>query len=193
MEPHSAPIDKEATTTLLLDVSDGSQLSAEKLMPIVYQQLHSIANRQLRGQRSDHTLNTTALVHEAYLKLINGKRAGYESRAHFCAVAAKAMRSILIDYARRRNAQRRGGKQHRVTMEEHHIAVDNEVLSILALDSALDKLSKFDTRMEQVVEGRFFGGMTAEDLATVHSVSVRTIERDWRKAKAYLRIELSEE
>lgn len=184
---------RDETTTLLLGVSSGDALSAEALLPIVYQQLRRMAHGQLRRQRSDHTLNTTGLVHEAYLKLINGERAGYESRAHFCAIAAKAMRSILIDYARRRSAQRRGGGRQQVRMEEHHLAVDEQVLSVLALDDALTHLSKHDERLEKVVEGRFLGGMTMEDIAAVQGVSVRTVERDWKRARAYLRVALADE
>ena len=184
--------ERDAATSLLLDATGGHAPSVEALLPLVYSELRRIAHRQLRDQRPDHTLGTTGLVHEAYLKLIHQDQADYGSRAHFCAVAAVAMRSILIDYARRRSAQRRGGNRQRVSLADHHVAVDGDVVSLLALDDALTQLGKHDERLVRVVEQRFFGGMTMEEIALVHEVSVRTIEREWKRARAYLRLAIDE-
>jgi len=184
--------ERDTATSLLLDATGGDTPSVEALVPLVYAELRRIAHRQLRDQRADHTLGTTALVHEAYLKLIHQDEADYAGRAHFCAVAATAMRSILIDYARRRSAQRRGGNPERVPLTDRHVAIDDEVVSLLALDEALTRLGEHDERLARVVEQRFFGGMTMEEVALVHDVSVRTIERDWKRARAYLRVAMDE-
>ena len=141
-----------------------------------------MAHRILRGERAGHTLSTTALVHECYLNLVD--RTQY--RAHFLAVAARAMRHLLIGYARRRTAQKRGGVQHRVTLDDHMISVDEQAADLMAVHHALDELSSRSPRMGKVVECRFFGGLTIEETARAVGISKRTVQRDWKRARAYL-------
>lgn len=174
------------TTELLLEVQRGDRAAVDQLLPLVYDELRRIAHAQLRRERPDHTLSTTGLVHEAYLKLINLKRASWQSRVHFCAIASKAMRQILIQHARKHNAQKRGGSWHRLSLDDTQISVEEKAGALVALDDALTHLAERDERLAQIVECRFFGGMSVEETAEALGVSVRTVARDWARAKAYL-------
>ena len=180
-------------TALVIDLRAGKRGVVDYLFPLVYDELRRIAHIHLSGERSDHTLSTTALVHEAYLRLVDQSRTGWQDRAHFCAVASRAMRRILIDYARRRTTQKRGGSQHRISLDDTELAVDEKAAVLVALDEALDRLSGFDERCANVVEMRFFGGLEEREIAEVKGVSVRTVRRDWVKARAWLQKELKAE
>ena len=154
---------------------------------MVYEELRRIARRHLRAEREGHTLTTSALVHEAYLKLADQTRAEWNDHAHFLAVAAQAMRRVLIDYARQHHAAKRGGDRQRVTLESGVIGPGGErAESLMALDDALTRLAKLDDRQARVVECRFFAGMTEEETARVLGITARTVRRDWVKAKAWL-------
>lgn len=177
-------------TRLLHELRGGDRAAIDKLVPLIYEDLRRIARRQLLRERVGHTLSTTALVHEAYFRLVDLERVEWQDRAHFCAVAAQAMRRILVDYARRRNAQKRGGQQPRLSLDENRVAVDDQAELVLSLDEALTRLSALDERLSQVVEYRYFGGLTEEEAAEVLGVSARTVRRDWSKAKAWLFKEL---
>lgn len=177
-------------TRLLQDVKAGDSEAFDRLMPLVYDELQDIARRQLRGERSDHTLDTSALTHEVYLKLVDQSQVDWQNRAHFFDLAARAMRQILIDYARKRNAEKRGGDWTRTTLSTRHLRVDVQMGELLGLDEGLRRLQKMDERASRVVELRFFGGMTEDAVAEVLDVSTRTVQRDWRKARAWLYKEL---
>lgn len=173
-------------TRLLRDVADGDSGAFDRLMPLVYDELQTIAHHQLRGERSAHTLDTSALTHEVYLKLVDQSEVDWENRAHFFDLAARAMRQILIDYARRRNAQKRGGDWTRTTLSTRHLRIEVQMEELLALDTGLRRLREMDERASRVVELRFFGGMTEEEVAEVLDVSTRTVQRDWKTARAWL-------
>ncbi|RMH64091.1 MAG: sigma-70 family RNA polymerase sigma factor [Bacteroidetes bacterium] len=177
-------------TQLLVAAREGDTDAGDRLLPLVYDHLHRIAHRQLRRMRMHETLNTTALVHEAYLKLVQHTRVTYEDRVHFFAVSARAMRFILVDYARRHRAQRRGGDWQRVTLEEALTQPATRLELLLDLDEALNRLGELDERLVQVVEYHFFAGLSQQEIADKLGVSVRTVRRDWIKAKAWLTREL---
>lgn len=177
-------------TRLLQDVKAGDSEAFDRLMPLVYDELQEIARRQLRGERSNHTLDTSALTHEVYLKLVDQSQVDWKNRAHFFDLAARAMRQILIDYARKRNAEKRGGDWTRTTLSTRNLRVDVQMGELLGLDEGLRRLQKMDERASRVVELRFFGGMTEDAVAEVLDVSTRTVQRDWRKARAWLYKEL---
>lgn len=176
-------------TRLLQKVREGDSGAFDRLMPLVYDELQEIARRQLRKERPGHTLDTSALTHEVYLKLVD-QEVDWENRAHFFVLAARAMRQILIDYARKRNAQKRGGDWTRTTLSPRHLHTEVQMGEMLALDEVLDRLEDLDERASRVVELRFFGGMTEDEVAEVLDVSTRTVQRDWRKARAWLYKEL---
>ena len=174
-------------TQLLNAYSAGEASAFDRLLPLVYDEMRLAAHRQLRKRRPGQTLDTSALVHDAYLRLIDHQRAGWRDRNHFMAVATLAMRQILVDYARRRTAQKRGGEEPAVTLEEGRIGAGNDLaVEVLALDEALGRLSELDPRLTKLVELRFFGGLTVEETAGVPEASERTVKRDWRKARAFL-------
>jgi RNA polymerase sigma factor (TIGR02999 family) len=174
-------------TQLLIDWNRGDAEALERLMPFVYQELHRIAQLHLRRERENHTLQTTALVHEAYLKLIDQTQVEWKNRAHFFAIASQMMRRILVDYARRRAYEKRGGAAVRVSLHEADLIADEKrAPDVLLLDEALKELEKLDKRKANVVELRFFGGLSVEETAEVLQVSVGTIIRDWNFAKAWL-------
>jgi len=156
----------------------------------VYAELREIAGGYLRHERADHTLGTTALVHEAYFKLFGGKEAQWEDRAHFFGAAARAMRQVLVDYARERNAQKRGGGWRRTTLTGHDPGFTLPLADLLSLNDVLDRLDKRNPRLRQIVEMRFFGGMTEDEISAVLDLTPRTIQRDWAKARAWLYNEL---
>ncbi|MFQ5572465.1 MAG: ECF-type sigma factor [Rhodothermales bacterium] len=190
MATRSSP--REAVTALLYaaDPSDGDL--TDRLLPLVYEELRTMAHRHLARERSDHTLNTTALVHEAYLKLVDQTQVTARGRTYFFGAAARAMRQILVDYARRRTRLKRGGKQAPDTLKETHLTVDNFAAELIDLDEALDELSLLNTRQAHVVVCRFFAGLNIEEAASVLGISSRTVKRDWALAKAWLyrRLEL---
>lgn len=175
-------------TRLLAECSEGDHEAFDRLIPLVYDDLRRIAHRRLASERSGHTLNTTALAHEAYLQLVNQATATWRDRAHFFAVAARVIRHVLIDYARARRTDKRGGSALRVPLRDDIDGGEPETdaVELLALEEALAKLARLDPRLERIVECRFFGGMTMKDTAEAVGVSVRTAERDWTRAKAYL-------
>ena len=177
-------------TQLLIACADGDREAFDRLFPLVYDELRRVAHNRLRGERPDHTLNTTALVHEAYLKLVGLNEIRYESRAHFFAIAAQAMRNILVTYAHRRNAQRRGGGRRAEPLDEALVITDQQVEDILALDEALGRLKAINERQHKVVEYRFFAGLGVEETATVLGVSPATVKRDWSFSRAWLNREL---
>lgn len=181
-------MDPGEITQLLVAYSAGEPSAFDRLLPLVYEELRLAAHRQLRRRRPGQTLDTTALVHDAYLKLIDHQRAGWRDRNHFMAVATLAMRQILVDHARRRAAEKRGGGEEMVTLEEGRMGgpADGRAIEILALDQALNHLAELDERLAKLVELRFFGGLSVEETAEVLDVSVRTVKRDWRKARAFL-------
>ena len=164
----------------------GEPTARETLFPLVYDELRRIAHRQLQREWDGHTLDTTALVHEAYLKLVDQTRAGFTDRAHFFAVAANAMRRILVDYARRYLADKRGGAPRRGTLTDDMLVAEERADTLLAINDALLELSRIDERLSKVVECRFFGGLTEEETAEVLGVTARTVRRDWTKAKGWL-------
>lgn len=178
-------------TALLLAARDGQQEAVDRLMPRVYDELKRIAHNRLRAEREDHSLNTTALVHETYLKLIDQTRVQWRDRAHFFAVASTLMRRILVDYARRHGRAKRGGDRRRVPLDATQLAVEDEVDRLIALDEALERLATLDPRLSRVVECRFFGGLTEKETAEALHVTVRTVERYWAKAKALLYLDLA--
>ena len=162
----------------------------DRLMPVVYNELCRIAHRQLGGERSDHTLDTTALVHEAYLKLSQLDRIEWRGRSHFLAAAAGAMRRILVDYALARKARKRGGEKKQVPLDEVCILVDQRAEDLFELDEALQRLSTQSERAAQIVEWRYFGGMSIEETAEVLQISPATVKREWTLARAWLNREL---
>jgi RNA polymerase sigma factor (TIGR02999 family) len=180
---------RQSITDLLLQVRQGAPDAMDRLIPLVYGHLRRIAHRQLRGERPGHTLGTTGLVHETYLRLVDQNRVEWRDRGHFFALAARAMRRILVDYARRYRAQRRGGGIRRVSLSEG-IAVEEQAEILLAVHEALEGLATLNERLSQVVEGRYFGGLTEEETAVALGVTARTVERDWAKAKGWLYQEL---
>jgi RNA polymerase sigma factor (TIGR02999 family) len=178
-------------TELLAAWSNGDESAFDQLVPLVHQELHALARRYMRRERSDHTLQATALVNEAYIRLIDVNRVQWQNRTHFLAVAAQTMRRILVEFARQRRRQKRGGDALRVTMDDGmEIAEDNSA-DLVALSDALTALATFDPRMSQAVELRFFGGLTVQETAEVLHVSPETVMRDWKTAKAWLLRELS--
>jgi RNA polymerase sigma-70 factor (ECF subfamily) len=175
---------------LLLAWSGGDQSALEKLTPIVYHELHRIAGQYMRRENAGHSLQTTALVNEAYVRLVDYKRMQWQNRAHFFAVSAQLMRRILVDHARRRNLKRGRGVQH-VSLEEASMVGDGRDADLVALDDAMNALARLDQRKVQVVEMRFFGGLSVEEIAEVLKISTVTVMRDWSTAKAWLYREMT--
>ena len=174
-------------TELLLEWRRGDTAALDRLTPLVYDELRRIAHRYMRNERGGHTLETTALVNEAYLRLASQQRVEWEDRAHFFAVTAQVMRHILIDHARRRRYARRGGADARqVPLAEAHAMTNERAAELLALDEALEQLAQLDPRKARVVELRYFGGLSLEETADVLEISVMTVRRDWRAARAWL-------
>jgi RNA polymerase sigma factor (TIGR02999 family) len=186
--PDSDPTSRSrGEITALLDAcSRGERDALDRLIPLVYDDLRAIAHGRLVLERPDHTLNTTAIVNEAYLRLVDQATASWRDRAHFFAVSARVIRNLLIDYARERNAAKRGGGAIRLPLDERLAGASPRTIELLALDEALTALGRMDEHLERVVECRFFGGMTMKETAETLGVSLSTVERDWRKARAYL-------
>jgi len=177
---------REDVTVLLAEFAKGKKDAASRLIPLVYAELRRLAGSYMRRERSDHTLQATALVHEAYLKLVDQRSVNWENRAHFFGVAAQAMRRILVDHARRHLREKRGGKQPLVPMDEALVFAPEQSLDLLTLDQALERLTKLDPRQGKIVELRFFGGLSVEQTAELLNVSPKTVKRDWSMAKAWL-------
>lgn len=177
-------------TELLGQLRGGNRTVVDSLMPLVYEQLHAMARGQLRRERPEHTLNATALVHEAYLKLVGQDRVDWQNRAHFFAIAAQAMRRILINHANRRLAAKRGAGEALVTFDEELVQGHQRAEELIQLDEALQRLAKLSERQSRVVEYRFFGGLKHREIAEVLGVSVGTVRLDWRMARAWLSREL---
>jgi RNA polymerase sigma-70 factor (ECF subfamily) len=177
-------------THLLKEWSDGDQSALDKLTPLVYAELRQQATRYLRRERPGHSFQTTALINEAYLRLIDAKDVRWQSRAHFFAIAANLMRRILVDHARRRDAEKRGGSQLRLTLDEGLAVTKETNVDLLAIDEALDRLATIDPQQARVVELRFFSGLSVEETASALDVSPKTVKRDWSVARAWLRREI---
>jgi RNA polymerase sigma factor (TIGR02999 family) len=182
--------EQASITDLLIQVREGSPDAMDRLFPLVYEELRRIAHRQLQAERPGHTLGTTGLVHETYLKLVDQTRVQWRDRGHFFALASRAMRQILVDYARRYRAQRRGGGMTRVSLSEAAPGEDQQAELLLGVHEALERLSAMNGRLTQVVECRYFAGLTEEETAEALGISVRTVERDWLKARGWLYQEL---
>jgi RNA polymerase sigma factor (TIGR02999 family) len=181
--------DPRQVTDLLIQLRDGSPEAMERLFSTVYKELRRIAHRQLQLERTGHTLGTTGLVHETYLRLVDQTRVEWRDRAQFFGAAAWAMRRILVDYARRNRAARRGGGSVRLTLNDDVPAAERSEM-LLALDESLDRLTALDRRLGQVVECRYFGGLTEQETAEVLGVTRRTVQRDWAKARGWLYLEM---
>ncbi len=188
----STPAPHEVTQ-LLIDWSNGSQEAVEHLFPLVYEELRRLAHRYMRRERPGHTLQTTAVVHEAYLRLIDQKHVQWQNRAHFFAIAARMMRRILITHAQSLAYAKRGGGALKVSLDEAAILSPVRARELIALDDALKSLAVIDVRRSQVVELRFFGGLSNEEIAEVLKISPNTVMRDWNVAKAWLYREMSKE
>jgi RNA polymerase sigma factor (TIGR02999 family) len=187
------PLEKsKEITRILQEWSGGKQEALDALLPLVYAELHRQASRYLRRERRDHTLQTTALIHEAYLKLIDQREVNWQNRAHFFGIAAQAMRRILVDYARGRHRAKRGGIGEDLPLEEAKLVVSEErSIDLVALDEALTRLAEFDERQARIVELRYFSGLSIEETAEVLHISPATVKSDWNVAKAWLRHEIT--
>ena len=181
----------EQVTRILQEWNHGDANAAARLMPLVYEELRQRAAEYLRHERPDHTLQATALVHEAYLKLVDQNRVDWKTRAHFCGVAAQLMRRVLLEHARGRNAEKRGGKWEKLYLDETRELSDERAPDLIALDDALTSFTGTYPREGQVVELKFFGGLKANEIAEVLDVSQKTVLRDWNFAKLWLRRELA--
>jgi RNA polymerase sigma-70 factor, ECF subfamily len=177
-------------TTLLVAWGRGDEAALQQLIPLVHRELHQIARRCLKGERPGHTLQPTALVNEAFLRLVDVRRVNWKNRTHFLAMSARLMRRVLVDFARSRHYQKRGGGVMKVSLDEAHAVSTEPGQDLVALDEALTTLSAIDERKARVIEMRFFGGLTAEETAAVLDVSRETVLRDWRLARAWLMQEL---
>jgi RNA polymerase sigma-70 factor (ECF subfamily) len=179
-------LSQQDVTELLLEWQQGDKCALDKLTPLVYEELRRIAHRYVQRERDGHTLQTTALVNEAYMRLVGGQRIEWQNRAHFFAVTAQVMRHILIDHARRRHYAKRGGEAQQVSLDDAALMSPERAAELVALDEALSELARLDARKSRVVELRYFGGLSLEETADVLEVSVMTVRRDWRAAKAWL-------
>lgn len=184
---------RHEVTQILREWSDGDANAPARLMPLVYDELRRQARRFLAKERNSHTLQPTALVHEAYMKLIDQSRINWQSRAHFFGIAARMMRRILIDHARAHAAEKRGGAAIRLSLDDLQIPLEQRASDLIALDEALENLMQFDERKAKIVELRFFGGLSDEEISEVLKISTRTVLRDWKTAKLWLYRELSKE
>ena len=185
-------VSQQRVTELLVQWSHGNDAALAELTPLVYEELRRVAHHHLSGQRSDHTLQTTALVNEAYLRLADQTNPQWQNRAHFFAVAARAMRQILVSYARTQQAQKRGGGAFKVDLEEAALVSPQESREIVDLHEALEQLSVLDSRKAQIVELKYFGGLNYDEIAEVLKISRITVRRDWEFAKVWLYTELHE-
>jgi len=176
----------EEVTQLLLDSSAGDKEALDRLMPVVYQELRRLAHHYMRHERAGHTLQTTALVNEVYLRLIDYRKMDLHNRTHFFAMAAQVMRRVLIDHARSRNVAKRGGRADKISLDEAAIVSEERSAELIAVDDALMELEAWDARKSKIVALRFFGGLSIEETAEVLEISPTTVQREWRSAKAWL-------
>lgn len=183
--------EKKRITNLLIKVQEGKKESYDELFSIVYDRLRNIAHHHLAREYNNHTLSKTSLVHEVYMKLIDQSEIEWQDRAHFYAIASRCMRQILVDYARKKKAEKRGGNQERVTLDEDYIDLVHHAEELIELNDLIDRLSEFDERKSRIVEMRFFGRMTIREISEILNVSTRTIDRDWLKARTWLYKELN--
>jgi len=183
----------ENVTQLLIDWGKGDKEALDKLVPLVYEELRRQAARYLRHERVGHTLQTTALIHEAYVRLVDQRNVHWQNRAHFFGIAAQMMRRILVDHARSKKRAKRGGSDIRISFTEASLKTPDRDLDIVALDEALERLAQIDEQQSRIVELRFFSGLTVEETAEVLSISTATVKRDWSMAKAWLHREISGE
>jgi RNA polymerase sigma factor (TIGR02999 family) len=190
--PTSSPSPQEVTQ-LLVDWGNGNQAALDQLIPLVYTELRQLARHYMRRERLGHTIQTTALIHEAYLRLVDQNQVRWENRAHFLGIAARLMRQILIEHARRRTRAKRGGGVGTISLDEAAIVSQARATELLTLDDALERLAAIDPRKSRVVELRFFGGLSTKEAAEVLNVAPNTVLRDWRMAKAWLHREISHE
>ena len=181
---------KDNITQLLAELTGGNNAAVDALVPLVYDELHRVAHMHLRKERRNHTLNATALVHEAYFKLVDQTKVNWQNRAHFFAIASQAMRRILINYALQRKAQKRGGDDVKITFVDENVMRESQPEELLALDEALNRLKLINERQSKIIEYWFFVGLTHEEIAEVLGISVPTVRRDWRLARAWLSREL---
>jgi RNA polymerase sigma-70 factor (ECF subfamily) len=182
---------QETVTQLLIKWNEGDEKALEKLMPLVYEELRRLASNYLRRERQNHTLQPTALVNEAYLKLVDQKNARWQNRSQFYGVAAQLMRRILVDHARQHQAAKRGGPhQQRLSITSAHAIAETPEVDVLAVHEALEELKQFDPQQERIVELRFFGGLSIEETAKVLDIGHATVEREWKMARAWLRQKL---
>jgi RNA polymerase sigma factor (TIGR02999 family) len=180
----------EEVTVLLTKLTRGDKQAASRLIPLVYDELRRLAGHYMRRERNDHTLQATALVHEAYLKLVEQRSVDWQGRAHFMGIAAQLMRRILIDHARGHLRDKRGGGERPIPLDENWMFAPEQSAELIGLDEALERLAKIDLRQAKIVEMRFFGGLSVEETAEVLSISPKTVKRDWTVAKAWLHGEL---
>jgi len=181
----------EVISSLVERVTKGEEQALSELLPVVYQELRKLSRRYLRRESNQQTLQTTALVHEAYLRLLGDQNLQWKDRAHFLGIAARSMRQILVERARARHAQKRGGVQRAITLEDRMLGQDQKVVDLLVLDEALTALAALDPKQAEVVELRFFAGLTVEETAEVMEISPATVKRCWTLSKAWLRREMS--
>jgi len=182
--------DASDVTKLLADWNQGDEAALEKLTPVVYEELRRLAHRYMHGQRPDHTLQTTALANEAYLRLVDQTSPSFQNRSHFFAVAAKAMRQILLNYARDQQRQKRGGGASKVELDTTALVSPEQTKTVLDVDEALERLAVLDERKARIVELKYFGGLQEDEIASVLKISTVTVRRDWRFARAWLYTEL---
>ena len=185
------PRHQSEITQLLAEWSDGNQSALDELYPLVYEELHRLARRYMVRERKGHTLQTTALINEAYVRLVDQKNVHWANRSHFFAISAQIMRRILIDHARRHAFAKRGGGAHQVSLDEAASVTPEQSLQLVRLDEALKSLAEMDPRRSQVVELRYFGGLNNEEIADVLKISENTVTRDWNMARAWLHQQLS--
>ncbi len=185
--------DQLQTTQILKQLSKGDARGADELLPLVYDELRLLASSYMQQERADHTLQPTALVHEAFVRMVNQSEVDWKGRAHFFSVAAQMIRRVLVDHARARNTAKRGGGIDRVDLSDAHANGGSNVVDILNVDDALDQLEKLNDRHRRVVELRYFGGLSLDETAHVLGVSRETVKADWRTARAWLRMRLGEE
>ena len=185
--------ESQNVTALLIGWSGGDKEALDRLLPIVYDELRRQAARYLRRERVGHTLQTTALIHEAYIRLVDQRHVKWQNRAHFFGIAAQLMRRILVDHARSKKRAKRGGSDVRVSLTDATLVTKSNQLDVVALDAALERLAEMDQQQAKIVELRFFSGLTVEETAEVLSISQATVKRDWSMAKAWLHREISDE
>jgi RNA polymerase sigma factor (TIGR02999 family) len=184
-------VSKPNVTQLLLELSSGKRESLDQLIPLVYAELRRLADSFMRGERGNHTLQPTALVHEAYLRLIDQREVNWQNRAHFFSIAAETMRRILVNHAHSSQAAKRGGRTVRLSIDEAINFPGVPDVDLVLLDEALDRLASFDAQQSRIVELRFFGGLTIKEVAEITELSTATVEREWRTAKAWLHHQIS--